>query len=52
MGDGVDCPLHGEKLTFCGPQIISKNKEKTGKKNCGGKLERRGEVSNRGDGKF
>ena len=32
MGDGVDCPLHGEKLTFCGPQIISKNKEKTGKK--------------------
>ena len=27
MGDGGDCPLHGEKLTFCGPQIISKNKE-------------------------
>ena len=51
MGDGVDCPLHGEKLTFCGPQIISKNKEKT-KKNCGGKLERRGEVFNMGDGKF
>ena len=23
MGDGGDCPLHGEKLTFCGPQIIS-----------------------------
>ena len=51
MGDGGDYPLHGEKLTFCGPQIISKNKEKT-EKNCGGKLERRGEVSNRGDGKF
>ena len=32
MGDGVDCPLHGEKLIFCGPQIISKNKEKTKKK--------------------
>ena len=35
MGDGVDCRLHGEKLIFCGPQIISKNKEKTGKKIVG-----------------
>ena len=35
MGDGVNCPLHGEKLIFCGPQIISKNKEKTGKKIVG-----------------
>ena len=33
VGDGVNCPLHGEKLIFCGPRIISKNKEKTGKKN-------------------
>ena len=32
MGDGVNCPLHGEKLIFCGPRIISKNEEKTGKK--------------------
>ena len=36
VGDGVNCPLHGEKLIFCGPRIISKNKEKTGKKIVGG----------------
>ena len=51
MGDGVNCPLHGEKLIFCGPQIISKNKEKT-KKKLWGEIRKRGELSNMGDGKF
>ena len=51
MGDGVDCPLHGEKLTFCGPQIISKNKEKTGKR-LWGEVRKKGGEFNMGDGKF
>ena len=41
MGDGGDCPLHGEKLTFCGPQIISKNEKKL--RNIMGEIRKKGE---------